>query len=417
MQELNHNALSASESQTRNVSPVGASLLHDAIHVKPALLAGRRPPRLASSGFVLVATLVAITIISLGAAYFASQVDKLRTNAGQMQAWAEAEREAFSLRETLQFAAATGIREEGGLAFGNAVLPTDGRQLTVSNSLVLSVQDERGLLAINTLDERTVARFLASIGVRAEEHARLADSLLDYIDDDNLRRLNGAERAEYIRANRQPPTNNFLRHREQLQDVMGWSDIFDVLATADQSTRPGITSRFIDLFSTGRHFGLNLNSAPAAVLATVPGLDPARIPALLDQRRAKAFTSLAQIAPFTKGPVDDEYLGLIGANDLRVSIRKSNLPFLLECQLTITVAARDRPTRLKECFRRPAKTLTSNDSDEFQRALFQQSNSRAAPDITPPKPSTIASRNDQRDATQAVESAAPNWLVEAVNPR
>ncbi|MCA3079737.1 MAG: general secretion pathway protein GspK [Rhodocyclaceae bacterium] len=418
MHGLNHNALSCSESKTHNANAVrlGGELRMKAT-VPPGPWLRRHSCRPPSTGFVLIATLVAITIISLGAAYFASQVDKLRINAGQMQTWAEAEREAFLLRETLLFAAATGIREEGGLAFGGAVLATDGRQYTISKGLVLNVQDERGLLAINTLDERTIARFFTSIGVRAEEHARLADALLDYIDPDNLRRLNGAEAQDYARVNRPPPSNDFLRSREQLRDVLGWSDILDRLVAADQSSQPGVQTRFIDLFSTARHFGLNLNSAPAAVLASVPGMDPARIAALLDQRRAQAFTSLAQLVPFTNGPIDTDYLGLVGANDLRVVLRKLDLPFLLECQLTITPAARDRPTRLKECFRRPAAALKSNGSDEFQRALAKQPNSRVSTEVTTQKPSTTASRNDQRDAIQAVEPAAPKWLVEAVTPR
>jgi DNA uptake protein ComE-like DNA-binding protein len=418
MQELNHNALNASKSQSHNVKPIGVCGKWAAQSATVSgLRVGWHTSRRPAAGFVLVATLVAIAVISLGAAYFATQVDKLRTNAGQMQAWAEAEREAFLLRETLMFAAARGIREEGGLAFDGSVLATDGRPYTISNTLVLSVQDESGLLTINTLDERIVGRFLSSIGIPTEEHARLTDALLDFMDVDDLRRLNGAEKLEYARANRPPPTNDFLRHREQLRDVIGWGDILDKLATVGQSTKPGIDSRFINLFSAARHSGLNLNSAPAAVLASTPGIAPERIAALIDQRRAKAFTSLAQIAPFTNGPIDSDYLGLFGAHDLRVVLRKSNLPFLLECQLTVTPAALDRPTRLKECFRRPAVPLTSNDSDEFQRALAQQSNSRAAPENTQQKPSTTAPRNDQREAIQSVESAAPTWLVEAVNPQ
>ncbi len=418
MQVLNHNALSASKDQRRITNPptVGGEWATKRTSVT-GLPVGRGLSRRPAAGFVLVATLIAIAIISLGAAYFATQVDKLRTNAGQMQVWAEAEREAFLLRETLMFATARGIREEGGLAFENTVLSTDGRPHRISSTVVLSVQDERGLLAINTLDERTIARFLHSIGIPSEQHARLADALLDFMDVDDLRRLNGAEKLEYDRANRPPPTNDFLRHREQLRDIMGWSDILGKLETVGQSTNPGIESRFIDLFSTGRHFGLNLNSAPAAVLATAPGIAPERIGALLDQRRAKAFTSLAQLASFTNGPIDQDYLGLVGANDLRVALRKSGLPFLLECHLTITPSARDRPSRLKECFRRPGTAQRSTDIDEFRRALAQQSNSRVSEEVTPQKPSTTVSRNDQRDAIHTDESAAPRWLAEAVTPR
>lgn len=374
-------------------------------------------PRLGSpqAGFVLVATLVAIAVIALGAAYFAGQVDSLRNNARQMQSWAEAEREAFSVRETLMFAAAAGLRDEGGLNYANSVLATDGRPYRISETLKIFVQDERGLIGINTLDERLLARFLTSIGVPADQQPRLIDTLLDYMDPDDLRRLNGAEAAEYRRANLPPPTNDFLRTREQLRDLVAWRDLVGKLAEAE-AVSPGIQTRFLDLFSTARHFGLNLNSASGQVLAMVQGIDPARVPALLDQRKARAFTSLAQLAPYTNGPIDEEYLGLIGAYDLRVTVQKEGLPFLLECQLTITAADADRPARLKECTRRPATATSSGLADEFRRALAPEINLRSTPETVPIRPSNFANRNDLPDARQPVESAIPSWLAVAPSP-
>jgi hypothetical protein len=330
-----------------------------------------------------------------------------------MQNWADAEREAFSLRETLMFGAATGFRDEGGLMVGNSLLATDGRAYKISEQLSISVQDERGLLGINTTDERALARFFASIGVPAEDHARLSDALLDFIDPDDLRRLKGAEKAEYARANLPPPANDYLRTREQLRDVIGWADLLAKLAVAEPRF-PGIQARFLDLFSTARHIGLNVNSAPAAVLAAVPGVDPAKVASLLDQRRAKAFRSIADLAPFTNGPVDSDYLGLVGANEWRVTVRKADLPFLLECQLSITPAEPDRPTRLKECFRRPETANSPSVPDEFQRALAPNTNLRSTPESVSQRSSNLAPRNELREATLPVESVPPKWLADAL---
>lgn len=369
------------------------------------------------TGFVLVATLVAIAIISLGAAYFAIQVDSLRNSALHMQRWAEAEREAFAIRESLQFAAATGTREEGGLTFGKETLATDGRRYKLTETLSISVQDERGLLAINTLDEKTIFRLLDSLGIPVENQPRLVDSLLDYMDADDLRRLNGAEKADYARANKPPPTNDFLRTREQLQDVLGWDSLFSRLRTAGQNSNPGVESRFMDLFSIARHSGLNMNSAPAAVLYALPGLDRAKIPALIDQRRARAFTSVAELAPFTSGPIDSDYFGLFGANDLRVVLYKAELPFLLECQLSITAGESDRPTRLKMCVRRPVTVGIPSGPDEFQRALKQDTQKPEVGQQSGSRPiATTASsaRNDLRDSPQNVDAKAPQWLAEVL---
>lgn len=371
------------------------------------------------TGFVLVATLVAIAIISLGAAFFAAQVDTLRNSALYMQRWAEAEREAFEIRESLQFAAATGVRDEGGLTFGKETLATDGRRYKLTETLSISVQDERGLLAVNTLDEKTLSRLLDSLGMRVENQARLIDGLLDYIDADDLKRLNGAERREYARMNKPPPSNDFLRARDQLQEVEGWDDLFDRLRSAGQTSNPGVESRFIDLFSISRHSGVNLNSAPAAVLYALPGLDRTKIPALIDQRRARAFTSIAQLAPFTSGPIDSDYLGLFGANDLRVVLYKAELPFLLECQLSITPGDTDRPTRLKMCVRRPITASAGGGADEFKRALLQDTQKpemRQPPDSRPSATTSLSIRNDLRDAPQNVDAKAPQWLAEVLNP-
>jgi type II secretory pathway component PulK len=356
------------------------------------------------TGFVLVATLVAIAIISLGAAFFAAQVDTLRNSALYMQRWAEAEREAFEIRESLQFAAATGVRDEGGLTFGKETLATDGRRYKLTETLSISVQDERGLLAVNTLDEKTLSRLLDSLGMRVENQARLIDGLLDYIDADDLKRLNGAERREYARMNKPPPSNDFLRARDQLQEVEGWDDLFDRLRSAGQISR---------------HSGVNLNSAPAAVLYALPGLDRTKIPALIDQRRARAFTSIAQLAPFTSGPIDSDYLGLFGANDLRVVLYKAELPFLLECQLSITPGDTDRPTRLKMCVRLPITASAGGGADEFKRALLQDTQKpemRQPPDSRPSVTTSLSIRNDLRDAPQNVDAKAPQWLAEVLNP-
>ena len=365
---------------------------------------------------MLVATLVAIAIISLGAAYFATQVDTLRNSARQLQSWSEAERDAFSVREMLQYAAATGFRDEGGLTFGGTTLATDGRRYRLTDTFSVSVQDERGLLAINTLDEKTLSTLLSNIGIATERHSRLIDTLLDYMDDDALRRLNGAEAGEYAAANRPAPANDFLRTRDQIADVPGWDAILDRLDSAGRSATPGLRARFIDLLSTARHFGLNVNSAPLHVLRTVPGFDPTKISALIDQRRATAFTSLAQLAPFTSGPIDSDYVALVGANDWRVVVAKAELPFLLECQLTITPAEPDRPTRLRECVRRPVMAAAAGSPDEFQLALAvdRRTGSRQSLASNTPSPSPLASRNDLRDPTKTVDAPAPDWLAEVL---
>jgi type II secretory pathway component PulK len=390
----------------------------------------RRTPRV-EKGFVLVATLFAVALIALGAAYFANRVNELRNNAIDMQRWAEAERDAFSIRETLLHAAAIYPRDNAGLMVTNESFATDNRPYKVSASATLRVQDERGLIGINVLDDKLLIKFFSSLGIPSNQHMQLLDGLRDYIDPDDLKHLNGAEKNDYIAAKLAPPTNDFLRSREQLMDVMAWRQIFASLNRLDSETAQqsnvsslqdvpqvsGIRDRFLSLFSTAKHFGINANTAPATVLSLLPGLNPARINALIDQRRARQFNNLAELIPFANGPLDEELIGLVGSDTWRVTIAKSDLPFLLECQLVITPGAKDRPTRLKECRRRSPDLFLTGAPNEFIRALDAQKREPLRPVTLPTKSinePNFADRNLRRDPNRTDETPAPRWLAESI---
>jgi hypothetical protein len=323
-----------------------------------------KPP--ANAGFALVATLFAVALIGLGAAFFASRVDTLRTSAIETQTWALAEREAFSTRQALMYAAITNPRSVRGLEIPNAPLVADGRMYKLSDSLTLSVQDERGLLPLTDFNERAARRFFTSLGIPSEQHARLLNSLEDYIDPDDLRRLNGAEKSEYAARGRQPPANDFLRTRDELASVVGWDDL---LAAIERTAGGGRREQFLSLFTTGRHWGVNLNTAPAEVLQAVDGIDPARIGALLDHRRTTPFLNYGDLRPFLNGNVDDDFALLVGANIWRVTHHKAGMPFLLECQLTLTPGGRERPAVLSTCRRRPLALRESLPNGEMGRVV------------------------------------------------
>ena len=64
----------------------------------------------------------------------------------------------------------------------------------------LRVEDEGGKIDLNRADEILLRYVLAGLGHTPSEASRLADRILDYRDPDELRRLNGAEREEYLRS-------------------------------------------------------------------------------------------------------------------------------------------------------------------------------------------------------------------------
>lgn len=359
----------------------------------------------ANTGFALVATLFAVALIGIGAAFFASRVEALRTSAIDTQIWAEAEREAFSTRQALMYAAITTERSVRGLEIPNAPLVADGRVYRLSDSLTISVQDERGLMPLADLNARAARRFFTSLGIPSDQHDKLLDSLLDYIDPDDLRRLNGAEKTEYAARGRQPPANDYLRTRDELATVVGWDDLLAAIERTGGSAR---REQFVALFTAARHWGVNLNTAPAEVLQAVDGIDPKRINALLDQRRIKPFLNYRDLSPFLNGKLDDDFALLVGANTWRVSHHKTGMPFLLECQLMLTPGGREKPAVLSACRRRPLALRESLPNGEMARVV-----NRAVTGID--RMSDTLGNNSLRDGA-ASSSAAPTSPTSSASP-
>jgi type II secretory pathway pseudopilin PulG len=329
----------------------------------------KRPDLSGNQGFALLATLLAVALIGIAAAFFASRVDVLRDSAIQTQTWALAEREAFSTRQALVYTASTTPRALRGIEIPempNASLVADGRVYALSESLNLSVQDERGLLPLTNMEDRETIRFFSAMGIPASQHAKLLDALRDYIDPDNLRHLNGAEANEYAAKGRAPPANDFLRTRDELPTVLNWDDLFAAIEKSGGSER---REQFLALFTAARHAGVNLNTAPADVLLSVEGIDPKRISALIDQRKLRPFSSYADLTPFLNGRLNDEHALLVGTNTWRVTHYKAGMPFLLECQIALTAAALDQPAKISACRRRPLALRENIPPGEMTRVI------------------------------------------------
>ncbi len=110
--------------------------------------------------------------------------------------------------------------------------------------------------------------------VLADERAarQLAQAVLDWRDDDDLPRANGAEADDYRRAN-QPvrPANGPFQSLDDLQDVRGMTP------TRLEQLRP-----FLTVDGTTRR--VNVNAAPAVVLRTLPGMSEPLLTTILALR-------------------------------------------------------------------------------------------------------------------------------------
>jgi len=328
----------------------------------------RHSPR--AAGFILVATLFAIAAIAIGATYFASRVEGLQTAAFQQQSVTEAEREAVSIGQALIQAVLLNPITERGLVIKDAPnepLLLDGRFYRMGDKTQIAIQDERGLMSLNINDDLQLRRFFSAAGLPVERHDRLLDTLRDYVDVDDFKRLNGAERRDYIEAKLPPPANDFFTSRDELRRIPGWREL---LVELDARGKPGAAERFLGYFSAHRVSAINLNTAPRLIVQSLVGIDQARITALLDQRRLAPFQSVAELASFTNGAIDLDTIQLVGASTWRLTYQRDDLAFLIECRLVITPAASDKAAQVNECRHRPRNSIpTDDDVEDFARVF------------------------------------------------
>lgn len=115
----------------------------------------------------------------------------------------------------------------------------DGRpyQLQYRDAIVeIRFTDERGKLNLNTIDEEALQRLFVANDLDEEEAHLLASAVLDWVDEDNLVRPDGAEEEEYASAGYQvgPGNRKFIMVEELLQVLgMPW-ELY-------QKLEPGLT--------------------------------------------------------------------------------------------------------------------------------------------------------------------------------
>lgn len=263
----------------------------------------RRSPRRSAGGFVLAVTLWLLAGIAIAVAMMTlwsmDQVTRARVAHERLQD----ELAVGSTRDTLLYIAATRELTLAGLPvdpmpdelralrrldeMGGLVRDPIGGELRLDDSPYhglrssrFSIQDEAGLYAVVLPSERGLDHFLAGQGVSPERVPRLRDALLDYIDSDDLTRLNGAERREYARDHLPPPPNRRLLSPGEILRPLGWSELPDEL----RAVLPGRVTPFYS-------GAVNINTMPPELLAIwVPGC-PEACERMVEARRERPFMS------------------------------------------------------------------------------------------------------------------------------
>ena len=147
----------------------------------------------------------------------------------------------------------------------------------------VKVSDEERKLPINKLSQAQLKRLMEVLGVDPLDGDVIVDSILDWIDEDDLHLLNGAETDYYSELD--PPyraKNGPLDRVEELLMVRGVTkELFEGNPGDDKDAgRPGL-KQMLTTTSSGL---VNVNTASSEVLQTLLGSDETQVTAILQHR-------------------------------------------------------------------------------------------------------------------------------------
>jgi len=277
-------------------------------------IGGRR-----QQGYVLVMVLVALTVMAYVAQRFAQRNDELRRNALDFSQYAQARATtAGALSATLYWNATRPLMPAGRGVLGSQLRQDGQRYVTVDGAFV-AVQDFRGLLAVNGASRPILRNLLVQDGVPLNRAQAMIDVLDDYIDTDGLKRLNGAEAAEYRALGLPGPRNDWLVTPRELEVMPLWRD------------DPAQLARWMKWLSGDIGHLLNPATAPLPVLrAALPTANPAQLELILTLRRSDQLRDVRIAQNLIGLPFSDDDFFFSPGNESRITVWAPGLPRALE---------------------------------------------------------------------------------------
>jgi len=196
------------------------------------------------TGFILVTTLWVLAMITLAASFFSLWTQRTLTIAQSRLADIQGEIDMQSTQANLIYLLMTQPFSFGGVTVPDELDTTDSSKKVYDETLVaygteialddrpyfghgkafFALQDEGGLININIETEPTLTRLLGLFGVEEKLRAQLIAKLKDYIDLDDLHRINGAESYHYERRQMPPPSNHYLFHQMETAQILDWTE-------------------------------------------------------------------------------------------------------------------------------------------------------------------------------------------------
>ncbi len=154
--------------------------------------------------------------------------------------------------------------------------PLDYAQIEVPEGLNVTIEfiDESAKLSINELDEGSLFLLFDEMGFNLDVSQTLTNTLLDWIDEDDEARIDGAESREYSTTELEMhPSNQPLASLDELSSIIGFRELF-----FDDDGVPN--ENFDRLSDVVTHYPvqmMNVNSAEPLALLSLAGLNEIQI--------------------------------------------------------------------------------------------------------------------------------------------
>lgn len=94
-----------------------------------------------------------------------------------------------------------------------------GQPFSYGESTQITIQDMSSLISLNYMNKRLATRLFEQLGFQGHEVRTFLDSLSDWKDKDDLKRLNGAEDDYYHSINIEGPRNGFLQSMDEVISI------------------------------------------------------------------------------------------------------------------------------------------------------------------------------------------------------
>jgi hypothetical protein len=336
-------------------------------------------------GFALPAVLTVVTALTLVFLTAMLSLEGLRDEARSAVAFDTFHRDALSAEAHIAFIALTqpygprSIRIGGPLSdpFTGAPVPAaaDGptgfaeQQLLIDGTpyallsgdepprtLVVSVQDEAGLVNLNYAGAQAVSAAFQRAGADPLLGDILADQLHDYISTTGARSLRGADSAEYERAGAAPPPARPLET---------WAQLYGLLAL--RSPNSVDLERLRTFATVGSYNSINVNTASPDALMTFFPISQGMANDMVESRQRQPISDLAALAiPVPPGETQQYYFP---DGNLRLTFTDPTIFAVYRAEFQLSPRDLSRPFWIvdSELLRQPPKMRTRHDVSQLTK--------------------------------------------------